>query len=208
MKKQIFIVHGGESYGTEKQYIADLRRQRIDIDDYLKPHPKKWKETLAKRLGKSFEVIYPEMPGNRWNNKYPEWKIWFEKFFPYLKDDIILVGHSLGGIFLAKYLAENRFPKKVRATILVAAPFASGLKRGKPLADFSLPKSLKRLDDQGGDISIYQSKDDPIVPFSDAKRYKKALPSALLVPFDDKGHFSVVDFPELVRHIRYLAAVE
>jgi len=38
------------------------------------------------------------------NAKYNEWKIQFEKYLKRTDNDLILIGMSLGGIFLTKYL--------------------------------------------------------------------------------------------------------
>ncbi len=122
---------------------------------------------MAEKLGKKFEVIYPEMP-NPDNAKYLEWKIWFEKLFPYLRNDVVLVGHSLGGIFLVKYFSENKFPKRIAATMLVAAPYFDKTRKDLP-KDWILPASLSRFEKQGGRIILYQSKDDKLVSLSSQK---------------------------------------
>ena len=62
----------------------------------------------------------PSMP-NKQNAAYDEWSIWFEKYFAYLKDDVILIGWSLGGMFLAKYLSDKPFPVKIKSLFLLAA---------------------------------------------------------------------------------------
>jgi hypothetical protein len=49
---------------------------------------------------------------NPMNARYNEWKILFKKIVLLLDDNVILIGHSLGAIFLVKYLSENKFPKK------------------------------------------------------------------------------------------------
>lgn len=139
------------------------------------------------------------MPNGK-NAKYKEWQIWFEKIIPLLNREIILVGHSMGGIFLAKYLSENRFPKTILATILVAAPFNE--EGGESLGDFSLPKSLARFEKQSREIFLIYSTDDPSVPFSKLEKYKKALPNAKTLIFKDKGHFRQETFPEIVELIK------
>ncbi len=42
-------------------------------------------------------------------------------------DRIIYVGHSLGVTFLAKYLSENTFPKRIGAFILITPPHYRGI---------------------------------------------------------------------------------
>lgn len=155
---------------------------------------------FRKKLGKNFEVIYPEMP-NASNAKYLEWKIWFDKITPHLKNDVILIGHSLGGIFLAKYLSENKFPKKILATFLIAAPF-NDKETKESLADFKLKKELKKLQNQSNKLFIWQSINDDIVSFVAFEKYKKALPDANYRKFKNKGHFAQNTFPEIVQEIR------
>ena len=115
MKKQVVFIHGGETFDTYDDYIKYLEECDFNPD---KDKEKRWKHSLGEKLGSDFNVIAPLMPC-KYNSKYNEWIIWFEKLFPYLKDTVVLVGHSLGGIFLAKYLSENGFPKKWSITRLL-----------------------------------------------------------------------------------------
>jgi hypothetical protein len=116
---------------------------------------------------------------------------------------LILLGHSLGGIFLAKYLSENKFPKKILAIFLISAPYEDK-DADYSLCDFILPKSLSRLQKQGDKIFLYHSKDDSVVPFADLEKYKQAIPGAKAVIFKNKGHFDQAEFSELIRNIRNL----
>ena len=161
-----------------------------------------WKETLAEKLGKGFEIILPKMP-NSTNARYLEWKIWFEKLIPFLEEEVVLVGHSLGGMFLTKYLSENEFPKKIRATFLVSAPYDE-VDSGESLVDFVLSASLSNLQEQGGKIFIYHSEDDPVVPFADFKKYARDLPNATTQTFKDREHLGQEEFPELVEDVENL----
>ena len=197
MKKQVVIIHGGETFKNYKDYLAFLKSCEIEIK---KLKTKKWKETLAEKLGKEFEVLYPKMP-NPMNAKYKEWKIMFEKLFPFLRNNVILIGHSLGAAFLARYLSERDLPKKIKAIFLVSAPFGS---KGKKywLAGFNPLKSLKNLEKQAQKIVLCHSRDDKVVPFSDVKKYAKALPKAEVLAFKNKGHFNQASFPELIKKIK------
>ena len=161
---------------------------------------RRWKDTLDKKLGKNFQVIYPEMPGSE-NAQFIAWKIWFEKIIPHLHDGVVLVGHSLGGIFLSVYLSKYKFPKKIAATMLVAAPYFDSSRKDIP-KDWMLPKSLSKFEKQGGKIFLYQSKDDEVVSLSHLKKYQKALPLAQAIIFTNKGHFGIEKFPEIVREIK------
>ena len=108
MKKQIVIIHGGSSFKTYKDYIQNLKKQEISIEN-LK-FQKRWKDGLSAELGDDYEFLTPRMP-NRENARYEEWKIWFNRIEKILDDEVILIGHSLGGSFLTKYLSKNTFSK-------------------------------------------------------------------------------------------------
>ncbi len=199
--QQIVLIHGGDIHETYEAYLEYLKNHQLDFEKHGL-RKKFWKDNLSERLGEGYQIIRPEMPSMR-NAKYVEWKIWFEKFIPFLEDGVILIGGSLGGLFLAKYLSENELPKKIRATFLLAAPF-DDQNRDYKLMDFSLPTNLTKLSSQTPKIFLYHSKDDKVVPFADLVNYQKALPDATTRIFEDKGHFSLVEFPELVEDIKSL----
>jgi len=198
-KKQIVVIHGGDTFDTYEEYIKHLKKAKFN-PDRDENRGKRWNRTLGERLGNNFTVLFPTMPC-KYNAKYKEWNIWFEKLFPYIKDNVVLIGHSLGGTFLAKYLSENSFPKKISATYLVAAPYDDKDSEDS-LGDFVLPDSLEKFEKQGGRIFIYQSKNDPFVPFVEVEKYTKALPRAEKKIFETKGHFMREEFPELIESIR------
>jgi hypothetical protein len=136
---------------------------------------------------------------NKQNAKYQEWKLWFERHFEFLRDGVILIGHSLGGYFLAKYLSEETMPVKVNALYLLAAPFENDNFGEEDGGDFAFDsKNLPRLAQQVAATNILHSKDDPIVPYDYAQKYKEALPEAELITFEDKGHFVLPKFPEFI----------
>jgi len=202
MKQQIVIIHGGDTFNTYKEYLKFLKGWKIDFDN-IKKKRTDWKDNLSKTLGEKFEVIAPKMP-NKLNAKYLEWKIWFEKFIPHFNSRVILIGHSLGGIFLAKYLSENRSPKKIIALFLVSAPFDEK-DTPYPLGDFKLPKSLEKINQQVKKIFIYQSTDDPVVPFADFKKYQAALKNLTARILKKREHITQEKFPEIIKDIRNLS---
>lgn len=198
IKKQVLVIHGGDTFQTREEYLSFLRDYEIDIERY-KSGKSDWKPWLREKLGESYEVILPVMP-NKTNAQFEEWKIWFEKLIPFLNDGVILIGHSLGGDFLAKYLSENKFPKKIAAVFLIAAVHDKDAD-GYALVTFTLPK---KLDLQTEKIYLYHSKDDHIVPFNDLAKLEAALPMAISRVFEDRQHFNQEEFPELVEDINSL----
>lgn len=197
MKTQLILIRGGETYDSYEGYLAGLKSMPIDLERFTK---KGWKEKLAEDLGASVNVIVPSMP-NSLNAKYVEWKIYFEKLLPLLDNEFILVGNSLGSIFLAKYLSENTVSKKILGVFLVGAPYDAADSE-YTLADFILPKSLKNMKEQCSNIFFYYSSDDPVIPREDMGKYQKALPEATYALLDNRGHFNVPEFPELIKDIK------
>lgn len=196
MKKQVVVIHGGDTFDTYEEYISFLRDFKVDLESLRQ---KRWKSSLQDELGDDFDVIALQMP-NSSNAKYSEWKLWFDKYAPLLNDEVVLVGHSQGGIFLSKYLSENKIPKKIKGVFLVSAPHSD--ETNFSLVDFRLEKPLKRFEEQAGEIYLYHSKDDPMVRFADFEKYKKDLPRAHAEIFEDRGHFDQKEFPEIVRDIK------
>ncbi|HVV15462.1 MAG TPA: alpha/beta hydrolase [Candidatus Paceibacterota bacterium] len=204
MKKQVVVIHGGSSaFPTYEDFLNNLKTKPIYIDKFKGGGD--WKSRLPQSLGDEYEVIYPGMP-NKENARYPEWKIWFERFIPFIEHGVILVGHSLGGIFLARYLSEEEFPKKINGVFLVAAPFEM---RGKGetqrvVSEFVLPSSLEKFEKQAGKIFLYHSKDDPIVNIDELEKYRNLLPNATVRIFEDRKHQNQEQFPEIVKDIKSL----
>ena len=196
--KQVVAIHGGRTFDTYEHYIWSLENREITIDTFK--GQKDWRDSLQKELGEDFEVFAPKMPNGN-NAVYIEWKIWFERMAGFLHDDVVLIGHSFGGIFLAKYLSETPFTKKVKAVFLVAVPF-DDVQPEEFLTGFELPASLEKFSAQASKIYLIFSKDDPVVPFTQASKYKNALPNAQIVTFKDRQHFNQEFFPELVKLIK------
>lgn len=200
MKQQVVAIHGGTSFDTYEDYLAFINTREINLEKLKQCED--WRASLSRELEELFDVLLPKMP-NGTNARYSEWCMWFERCVSFLHQNVILIGHSLGGIFLAKYLSENSFPKSIKATLLVAAPF-DDTSTDESLADFSLPASLERFENQGGTIYLIHSKDDPVVPFEQVEKYRRALPKAQNMIFDTRGHFNQERFPELVALIQSL----
>lgn len=190
----------------------DCFRNEDDMCEALKAWPYQpfqetpsWKQYLKSELADEYEMAMPTMP-NAFDARYIYRKIWFERILPALNaEPLVVVGYSLWGIFLAKYLSENVFPKKIAQLHLVAAVLdESDLPEGDDyIADFGFdPVGLEKLTHQVDKIFLYHSKDDPIVPISHMQRFHHYLPQAIINVFEDRGHFWQPEFPELLQNIK------
>ena len=163
-----------------------------------------WKDSLSQELKSTHQIIRPEMPIKQMAS-YKVWKLWFEKIFPYLNDEeLILVGISLWAMFLIKYLGENTFPKKIKQLHLIAGVFdESDMSEEEKYAwDFAYsPEIIANIENKAENIFIYHSTDDPVVPYSHAQKIKAYLPKAKLITFNDRGHFNQPEFLELLENI-------
>ncbi len=191
-------MRGGEAFNSQEEYLDFLRNPDYDPFGYLDGTVenlefKRWNQTLQNSLGEEFQVIDILVP-SKLNAKYIEWKLWFEHFLKYAQDDVVIIGHSLGGNFWVKYLSENLYPKQIKSLHLVAACF--GNKGG-----FELGTSYS-LQERINEIHIYHSTDDDVVLYEDAEKYARALPQAALHTFTDRGHFLEQSFPELIANIK------
>ena len=200
-KIQVFLVHGGFTFKSKKDYFHFLKTGLISIKKI-----NKWQDSyLDKQLDKDFEIIRPQMPCPV-NAQYKEWKIYFESYFPFLKNNLILIGNSLGGIFLAKYLSEYKFPKKILATFLIAPSFDNTHSDEDLVGGFKLKSNLSLLEKNSKNLVLMFSKDDTSVQVYHAEQYKKKLKHAKFFILKNKnGHFKVNKFPELVKMIKEVA---
>lgn len=193
--KQIVIIHGGTSFSSYKQYLAALRTKELDYER-LKLQ-KQWKSWIAEQMPEA-DVLLPMFP-NGYNAVYDEWKIYFEKIVPYLGDDVQLIGHSLGAMFLAKYLHEKPLARKVRRLILIAGAYGDDATED---SGSFLVHDATGLEKSAEEIHLFHSKDDPVVPFSELKKFQDDLSTAFSHPFDKRGHFNDPTFPELLELLK------
>ena len=199
--KQFIYIGGWNRFPDIESLCKDLEKR-----DYNPFEEKKRRSDWLKvQLVWDYQMIKPNMP-NRDMASYRVWKIWFEKIFPYLnEEDLVLIGHSLWWNFLMKYLGENTFPKKIKQLHLVAAVVDGSDRPANKqyLWDFAFEaNTIANLENKAENIFIYHSTDDPVVPYSHAQKIKAYLPNAKLMTFTDRGHFSLPEFPELLENIR------
>ena len=179
-KAQILLVHGGMTFKSDKDYLHHLRTKKVSTAK--KPY---WEADLEEKLGKKFEIIRPRMPLQD-NAKYRDWKVFFERHIPLLRNKFILIGSSLGGIFLAKYLSEHKLPKKAISVFLVCAPFDATLPKEDLVGGFRLKADISLIERNCKNLHILFSKDDDIVPVFHAEKYRKKLKRAHIGIYKNK----------------------
>jgi len=185
-KPQLIYIPGGEVFESSLSGLWSALKE--GAKNLFKVKGVRWPDSLESELS-NFEVTKLQMPRKN-NAQYKAWQKHFEAQIPNLKDGVTLLGWSLGANFLAKYLSENDFPKSIKSVHLVAGCY--GAQSGFELSK-SFPGLLKNYA-----VHLYHSKDDFVVPFEDAEKYKTALPQAQLQVFEDRNHFLQTEFKELV----------
>ncbi len=197
--QQIIVIHGGTTFQDYDKYLNSLSSKKLDIDRYI--YKPMWRELLGEKLGDGYQVLLPSMP-NGTNARYSEWKIWFEHFSSLFTDNCILIGHSLGAIFLAKFLSENSLPFTIKATILIAAPYDD--ESDEDLTDFKITNLTENLANQAGRLVFFNGTDDPVVSQSELIKYQNELPSAEFKLLSAPDHFAREEFPELIELLKEL----
>lgn len=162
--------------------------------DYERLKPRnKWRTWIAEELTEA-DVLLPTFP-NGYNAVYDEWKIYFEKLMPFFSDDVRLVGHSLGAMFLIKYLNRHRLKSKIRQLILVAPGYNDSSVEG--YGSFAI-ETANNLSSSAEEIHFFHSSDDPIVPFAELSKFEADLTTATFHKRYGRGHFLDETFPELL----------
>jgi predicted alpha/beta hydrolase family esterase len=153
---------------------------------------------LAQALGPAYEVRFPKMPDVE-HPRYERWKDRLAIELAAVDDGAILVGHSLGGTVLLKYLSENLPSRSIAGMFLVAMPYW-----GAPdweIDEYALRDDFASRLPRIPRLFLYQSRDDDGVPFAHLSLYARALPDAVVRELDGYGHTFDRGCPELVKDI-------
>ena len=179
-KKKILFAHSaGRQYGKGKG--------SYDLVKYLKS-----------KLSDKFEILFPtiEKPNSP---TYAKFKKMFASVLNEITEPIILVGHSLGGSTLIKYLSEEKLDISITGLFLIATPhWKNNMKEFQLKENFQA--SLKNIPA----IFLYHSKNDSEVPFEHLKFYETAFKSATVRKLPGKEHTFPKGLSLLVSDIKYL----
>lgn len=142
--------------------------------------------SLRKALGPSYEVRYPRMPLED-GAPYSDWTARIASDLPPRDHEVILVGHSVGGSVLLRYVCEEPAGVSVRSLSVIAAPFW-GADDFWAWDEARLPEDAAEKLRRVPRIVLYHCRDDEIVPFSHLALYSARLPQATVRPVDVGGH--------------------
>jgi predicted alpha/beta hydrolase family esterase len=181
MKKQVLFIHGGGqgAYEEDKKMAANLRDA----------------------LGAVYAVRCPRMP-NEDRPEYEAWKNQIAKEITALEGEVILVGHSLGGSILIKYLSEEKVEKPIAGIFLIAPPYWGA--EDWEVGEYELRKDFETKLRKGLPVFFYHSCDDEWVLFAHLALYTAKLPRATIHEFGGRGHQFNNDLSEVARDISRL----
>ncbi|KKR07426.1 MAG: hypothetical protein UT43_C0027G0005 [Parcubacteria group bacterium GW2011_GWC1_39_29] len=136
----------------------------------------------------------PEMP-TPYEARYEEWCSVLEQF--HINEDTILVGHSLGGGFLVRWLSENK--TKVGRVVLVAPWLDPNKELTTGFFNFSIDPELAN---RTKGLTVFISDDDDQEELTSSEILKNTVPGLNVKEFTGKGHFILQhmgtnEFPEL-----------
>ncbi|WP_227379973.1 alpha/beta fold hydrolase [Haladaptatus halobius] len=179
MDHQVLFIHGAGGYEEDEKLAVDLQ----DV------------------LGAAYEVQYPQMP-NEDNLEYEAWKQQIVTELAALDDEVILLGHSLGGSILLKCLSEEKIDVPIAGLFLIAVPFWNA--EGWQVSEYELEENVASNLPSELPMFFYHSRDDEIVPFSHLALYAEKLPQATIRKYDTGGHQFNNDLSDVARDIKRL----
>lgn len=156
-----------------------------------------WIPWLSEKLEKrGYNVIHPDMP-NSSDPILSEWIAEFEKILGKLKNEIIVVGHSLGGSLILHMLENEMWTHKLKRAIILGAPVYSA----KAPDFFRSGFKWNDIRKNASKLTAVWSKDDDRVGEENINTIEKELSMAEVVRLDDLGHFMSPEFDWLLQKI-------
>jgi predicted alpha/beta hydrolase family esterase len=136
---------------------------------------------------RGFEVVVPELPLSTTDElDLPKIIENMKDDVGYLKNDDILLGHSLGAFILLQYLEQVEMTETPRAVILVAAPW--NVSRPELRRLFLADLDAEVLMWKAREYVVVHSRDDKLVPFEHGVKLAAQL-KARLVETQTDDHF-------------------
>ena len=177
-KGQVLFVHGGGEEAHEEDKILA--------------------EDLQGVLGAAYDVRSPKMPDEH-SPAYGAWRDRISQELTAMDGEVFLVGHSLGGSVLLKYLSEEKVEKPVAGIFLISAPFWGA--EDWQVSEYELREDF--ASELPGELPafFYHSRDDEVVPFVHLALYRESFLQASFHEFDGRGHQLNGDLSEVALDI-------
>ena len=158
-------------------------------------------EFLTGSFAGDYEVKHPLMPTPS-APSYASWGAEFGSQFNTLDDGAILIGHSLGGSVILKYLSEHKILKSIAGVFIAASPYW-GADKDWQVPEYNLRDNFtSHL--PASRYFFYQSRDDEVVAQSHFEKYAREMPQATARLVDAGGHQLKKGLPELVEDVKSL----
>ncbi|SDM67762.1 alpha/beta hydrolase [Sediminibacillus halophilus] len=154
---------------------------------------------LSKELGETYRFVSPKMPEPE-NPVCAHWKQQLEKELHKLTGEVTLIGHSLGGSVLLKYLTEHSLDLAISGLFIIASPYW-GLDKNWQSKEFTLQRNFEQKLPSIPNLFLYHSVDEDIVPFAHHIAYAEKLPQATTRELEGKQHLFLNGLPILVQDI-------
>ncbi|MGG3640940.1 alpha/beta fold hydrolase [Bacillus gobiensis] len=184
MKKQVIFIHSAGEQGAlqgSSRFVAYLHDE----------------------LDEGVHLLLPKMPFPK-NPKYELWREKLDQELSALEGEVILIGHSLGGSVLIKYLSEVACDLSIIGLFMIAAPYWNKEDSDWHSSEYMLPENFASKLPQISKIFLYHSTDDEIVPYTHLNHFKEKLPEATARVLSGNEHFFNDGLPELVDDLKSL----
>lgn len=178
MTRDVVFVHGAGEDG----YLAGKRMAAL----------------LGDALGAGYRASVPRMP----EPDRPVYRAWRDRIHASVDaadGPPLLVGHSLGGSFVLKALAEGPLRRPVAGAFLISAPYWGA--GGWEVEEYRLGEGFGEGLPEELPLFLYHGREDGVVPFEHLVMYRRALPRASFRELPGAGH-EFGDLRAIARDIR------
>ncbi|MBI2551439.1 alpha/beta fold hydrolase [Candidatus Uhrbacteria bacterium] len=152
---------------------------------------------------RGFEVVAPALPLKAGDDlNLPEIVEIMKKAIGRLRNDDIILGHSLGAFIALQYLEAVEMVETPRAVIMVAAPWKVTRPELRRLFIVDLDSDVLMW--KAREFIVVHSKDDTLVPYEHGVKLAEAF-KATLMTVDGCGHFMDAEYPALLDIIEAIA---
>ena len=183
--KKVYVVHGWGGSPSSECWFGWLKRE------------------LTKR---NIKVDFLEMPNTN-NPKIGEWVSYLNNTLKELDEQTYFIGHSIGCQAIIRYLEQLPENIKVAGCIFVAGFFnlpnlktQEEIKIARPWIE--TPINFEKINIHTRNFLAFFSNDDPDVPVSDSKLFKKRLGAKIIIKENEEHFNETQDIPEMLDFLK------